>query len=399
MDSKRQEEKSEDLILFDIPSGKKYPTAKEPVTQEAQKGNTCWYYIFNYLRPRIGKIAELENKLDEKEADKDELIHARKVEKIISTHRKKTYLLDVHLQHGFELSKYCNTRERAAKELKEFNQDYDALMKAKNNPALYAKLPERIKKLNLVSLIINIEILERFLAQSQDATLNRFAVRIFNEDFVNACKETISKLGFDPEKELRRQRELITNQPFKVVISEGQDQKMLFNMVVHRLAAESYHLKSSAWIPKNGFQALRDALAKEGPLAIGAHLGIPFYIDDPKPGGNVGKYQTFFWPKGSQKSIHIQGHYILLVGAEQVTTKAGATQDTVLFIDPYDQSIAGEPRKVYRVSFKTLCENISNTLGLSGVPVDKMKGPFAYCADPEYKKEIEQQITARFGKS
>jgi hypothetical protein len=51
------------------------------------------------------------------------------------------------------------------------------------------------------------------------------------------------------------------------------------------------------------------------------------------------------------------------------------------------------------VSFKSLCENICNIQGLYNIPVDLLKGPFAYCADPEYKKEIEEQVIKRFGKS
>lgn len=77
-------EKTDSFILFELPPGK--PNAnqvcragqdsRQRVTQEAYKGNTCWYYAFNFIRSRVGKVYDGEFK------------NARDIERICSQRRK-----------------------------------------------------------------------------------------------------------------------------------------------------------------------------------------------------------------------------------------------------------------------------------------------------------------------
>lgn len=77
-------EKSDDSIIYELPSGKPNPRQecksgyeqRERVMQSAQKGFTCWYYASNYLRDRIGKYPS------------QHFVREREKEKICSEYRK-----------------------------------------------------------------------------------------------------------------------------------------------------------------------------------------------------------------------------------------------------------------------------------------------------------------------
>lgn len=79
-------------FLINIPLGKSYisnPFFFKP--QLAQKGETCWYYVLNYIRNRYGKDFPDQNYL------------MRREEKIISSHRKKIVAIEKKSEKLLEL--------------------------------------------------------------------------------------------------------------------------------------------------------------------------------------------------------------------------------------------------------------------------------------------------------
>jgi hypothetical protein len=77
-------EKTDNSIIYELPAGKPNPKQKcdageeqrDRVIQQAFKGNSCWYYTFNFIRRRIGKNPPAE------------LSKQREIEKVCSLRRK-----------------------------------------------------------------------------------------------------------------------------------------------------------------------------------------------------------------------------------------------------------------------------------------------------------------------
>lgn len=84
-------------LLVHIPRGKVSIAEPDKIKpQHHQKGSSCWYYSLNHLRPRFGKkidqLVLLANQLPWLDTDDDfkTLQAGRRIEKLISEHRKKS---------------------------------------------------------------------------------------------------------------------------------------------------------------------------------------------------------------------------------------------------------------------------------------------------------------------
>lgn len=386
----KHEEKKDDLVIVDIPSGKKYLTESKSQHQSQQKQGTCWYYVFNWLRPRIGK---LENKLpatavEMKEADNPDLAalqHKRHIERIISKYRKQTTEID-RIKYAEETF-IGQDKEKIKKILEQYKTSYEKLLVTDQKKPLFKYY---------------IDFLESFLGQDT-SSLEEFINNRYFERTVIISKKTINNLGRNVETELQRQIELCLSPDARVPFDRLslEESAAICSTVITRVAAEEYQLKFSNWHPEQGWEGLARALKEEGALAIATDLGEHRYTTKATTNSEIdkiGEYQVYSWPKEEALNDEITAaHEILIVGALQIKTK-DEFDSTVIYLDPNDESKPGEPRKAYRVSYDVFCKNLSNINGVSLSLIHLMEKtptskptPFAYCKNKEDIQQTKEQ--------
>lgn len=394
----RDKKDEENLVLLSLPPGKKYLTANEDTHQKGQKEGTCWYYTYSLLRPRIGKLDKLlgEVKEETKDPDVKALLATRSIEKILSDYRKQVTKLDAARRHEDQIAALVKTKDKVPEIVRQSKLLMDRIRQLKrmeNGAELVSTLFPNLTEEKLQK---EIQILEHFL-KSEEATLKSYIENKYFRQVLKEIKFTLRKLGRDPQTELSEQikRTRVDSDEEKLTLAE---KALYYTSAIRRVAAEEYHLKYSNWHPADRFNELMKALTLEGPLAVGGMFGEPYYIDEAKQTGTLMDYDVFMWPKGAKKREDKDvAHVILLVGAQRIPTKSGL-QDTVLFIDPNDESKPGTRRKIYRISYETLCNNIQNIYGKTNLKGDRsglsdLHGPFAFRADPEYRKQLDEHYS------
>lgn len=121
-----------------------------------------------------------------------------------------------------------------------------------------------------------------------------------------------------------------------------------------------YGLKHSKWNPKQPISELITLLNEHGPQIVGGVLGRAQY--DQNKIVELRKYPDCilygFKPGSYSKKAEDDGHCITIVGAEVVKG-----QELVYYVDPVDESLVNDKRKVLVMSYSRLCENILDTKG------------------------------------
>ena len=336
---------TQNSVILQIPSGKEYFFSPAPVTQQKQKGGTCWKYSFNVLRSqcRIGHIEDLCDASSEFKADTPSsaaialLLEERRIEKIISNHRKAMTKRDMR----YDVS-----------ELKE---------------------EDEAKK-------------ERDEAHWQNS--------------ISTCQNTLTELGYkDLESqvlewycaalEITMCTKVITADAKTYLDSDLKTRSSVYSQFTNYKIAEKYGLKYSKWTPSSGFDDLLNALRTEGLLNASGEIGKAYYINPPKFSATLADYDVYYWPPGAAKKQDVHNaHSIIICGAEQVQTTNNQTQKTILFMDPNDGSEPGKQRPVYRMSYHNF---INNFTSYEGVKIrNYIKGrTHVFCAAPEKAAKLQ----------
>jgi hypothetical protein len=381
----------ENIVLVKINAGK-HLLGVDPTSQSNQKGNTCWYYVSNRIRPRLGKALEQELKVLKKKFDSkqiillesqskalDDLLKRRQIEKLISNYRKELSKIDDLNNHHQLLSKMFKNQKTISK----FNA---------NTCLEWMELSRTfgVPKEELGSIKLRKKLLEEFIL-SQCDTL---------EEYIDNLQLTASRAVHETLKGFRKKEDCDHVQ--KLLDLEGKedlselsfsDKLFLFQTAVRNESRDLYGLKISSFNPADGFEALKTSLRKEGAICVGAKVGIAYYESKPAEGnyGGVPKeeYRVFFWTKEAKKINHSASHAILIVGAEKVKTKNGCKK-TVLFMDPNDLSSLKEKDKIYRISFNNLILKMTNRYGYQGVM--RSNTAFGFFANQEDINLVQEEF-------
>lgn len=344
---------TETSILYSMPAGKPNPSKPCPlendkrdrVMQLAYKGNTCWYYVLNYIRMRIGKNPCAELKL------------AREIEARCSAHRKAI------TKHELSLPAIADqlSTERGKKMLEEIDQNTANFFK--NNWKMIAPTIETPEALEgCPSLLPS---LEEFLKRNKEKNMyefflwKKFTLRIelhtkFLQSFdVDPQKEfeaeITKKNGYDPKRYQWKTLDLT-------------EKAALLDFFTRKLSAEKYGLTKSKWTPLSGIDGLISELKEHGPLSIGGIFGHTAYVDKPfKTSQTIASREIYGWKPGAQRQeLTVAGHSVLLIGAEKVQDKA-----YVYFIDPIDTSNPKDisKQRIFKISFANLESSICDLHG------------------------------------
>lgn len=185
-------------------------------------------------------------------------------------------------------------------------------------------------------------------------------------------KEFLSKFGYDVEKEIVKvyQDKKLSN-PEKLVFSQGQ---------VELIEAMAFGLSVTSWNPGDKIEGLIETLRNKKVILIRGAFGTEFYEKKPfKLSTQIGGRDIYGWESGAKRvtaqEFGVQkAHAVIVVGAiiteEQIDEKTGKKterKEHVLFIDPNNPSTPKNPtaQKIYKITFKNLCENIRDLRGWS----------------------------------
>ncbi len=395
-----------DSIVLNISPGKTFIDGRN-VTQHKQKGETCWYYSFNKIRPRIGsELGAKLNKLNKKNLDlsykEDEalknLIKYRKYEKLISDYRKSISNIDLENMPSSMLSdviKMDHNLNHESKKTIVTKKDIKEFMSITNQ--FSGILKEITTKKNL-------ENIKRFLKQDSIQDFEVFCDSLMHQQIVYLADKFIDSIGFQDKfqdellgRELSKENFLALNNNIQYAV---------VNSFIRKLAADCYKLKYLQWCPQDGVSLLKASLKKHGPMLFNGLYGSGFYSSKPIHAKTTkkNKYDIYFWKKGSaRKNIKGVAHSILVIGIESNKVKAAngvmKLQNTVLFTDPNYESNPSQPIKVFRMSYDNFIKRMCN---LNGVPISSargvaIRGPFSYHTNHEENKKIQSnyQVIAK----
>lgn len=345
-------EKTNSSIVYEIPPGKPDPQQTCPLGEETRsrifqsfyKGNTCWYYAFNFIRMRIGKNPP------------EGLQEKRKLEERCSQRRKKqtahenslpaiTEQLTTELGRAGLITMTLESVQSLLKNRKELEPLIDSPQSREGGPALFPFIEEFKREAtcdNMHEFLIN----KKFDKRNE-----------INEEFLNLFGKSGKELfhsqitPHDPSYQQEEWEELS-------ITTKGA----LLDFFARDLSAQAYGLKKSSWKPLESMDRLIEELNQKGPLFISGDFGKSAYVDQPyERKEEVGGRKVYAWRPGAKRHPEMfLGHSVLLIGAKK-------TQDLslVYFIDPIDPS---DPRdrskqKIYAISFKNLTDHICDLSG------------------------------------
>lgn len=353
-------------IVYGLPLGK--PTqentcfCKQPrrTLQESQKGSTCWYYVFNFLRQRVGKTPC--------EAHQTR----RNIEESISAARKAIKAWEEPLAWSWQME---NNEEMMywAKRIDRTNLD----TWIKNKTLFKKEVSNRLSKTDGSENIIASQLYSCLKAFKWAVDLTSFyaflnwkldvGIMKVQYRYLNRMHPGYKRIVERMEKRLKRsdfsQRSIRVGDTF---LSE---------------VAKQYGLAYSHWLPGAGVLGLIKELKTVGPLAIYGRFGGVYYQNPPLLSAEDMKGRdVFFWNADATRVESACLHVVLLVGASQ--REEG---NFVYFIDPNDSSDPEDIRSqpLYRISFEFFCATIQP---VGPVHLDKeiepraFFRPYAFCA-------------------
>lgn len=366
----------ESCIFYQMPAGKPDPTGpyveeenRKLVTQSALKGASCWYYLFNLMRIRIGKNLGKD--------PSEELLNAREIERVCSWRRKEitkyedTAPIPIEVLYGDSNSqevKYLQSiklkeEKMSEEECKNFQEE------CKNFQDDFRQF-EKKDRLSLYSIFQ-----EKFMKQKKCQNLHDFLINERYSKVIEVSEKFLNTLNVDLEKSIPpKQKSKLNN----------EQHAMILDSYVRDYSAIYYGLGKSSWKPKTGTpqeaaNRLLIELKTNGPLMVLGNVGVPSYVNKPQKlnsqlkGKDIcGKdiFENIYgWEQGAKlSSASGAGHTVLIIGAEVITSE----KQYVYFIDPVDSS---DNRKIYKASF----ENFRKKLGTSdGLASDDPRYDYAY---------------------
>lgn len=345
---------NDNYIFYKIPSGKPNPTEKctletvendsrKRVFQSKQKDGTCTYYALNTIRFRYGNNAS------------EELQDQRKIEKVFSERRKS-------------ISTFEDKKSVLVKNVDEFK---DMLIKLDFN-RVTNKLEnwEKYKK-KFLFLLSDIELetlyvdFNNFLIQDTYSNMYDYFKSLNNINYrYSINKECLKKLGTSPKQLFEESMNEDYNNYSSYMIKtklNGLDWKnfpFLFKNAftecnVTALSAKLYDLKISSWDHTQPFQTFLETMKNEGPLVVSGIFGSYYYSEPPTTRETIKNISIYGWRPGTRIETSKTAHAITLIGARKYQN-----QELVFYIDPNDSSDPLKERKVYKISYASLINNV-----------------------------------------
>lgn len=362
-------------IMTHIEAGKLGKNGR--VDQAAQKGETCSYYVMNYLRDRIGKVvpAGMEEK--------------RKLESLISKQRKEYTKLTIVRACEWALvstaAQYINVhraehrtidsiQETLIRTVQVFLADpgFNVFFEQTNG---YPFLPEHqeymkefIRELKstyqyylskgypLQELLDIVKLTE--LKQSK-------AFISFYEKCFKAHHLDVNELYNMFRKDCSG---IVGIYPLPSSLNDFQDDAK--NMILHQIYLMNNlrlnNIKQSNWHPKDGIDGLINLIRERGPLMASGFIGKHYYDESSIVDLKVGKiHARGFKPNSAKISKDSDAHVILIIGV----TKCGyekSKSDLVYYIDPKIPQKANRPLVVFTVSYTTFVKRLIESHGVRG---------------------------------
>lgn len=334
--------KTSSCILYEIPPGKPNPEQRcttgederDRIEQLAMKGAACWYYVFNYIRLRIGKDPC------------EELREERENEAICSQRRKEQTAYDdafpVSIAELYSISDMSLLQRLDVKNAQEFlNSELSSS----------CNLSEPLEGRSSI-----VPYIQEFVEQNKHSNMREFLLFKRASKMIEINMKFLSNFNTDVYKmtESKQWNKWDTEQKAAVLDTYVRD-----------FSADLYKLNKSSWKPsreiKEGIDELINELKKHGPLMILGDFGPSAYIDQPfKTKEKISSRNIYAWRPGARRIESMAGHSILLVGAKKTHDNA-----YVYFIDPIDPSdpLDRDKQKIYAMSFKNLTSNICSLTG------------------------------------
>lgn len=381
-------------FIYEMPLGKPDPNEscrvgeekRNYVVQSAVKGQQIWYYIFNFLRRRIGKNPC------------EELKNAREIELIGSQHRKaRTALLDSYptviqqLNNNEVTQSLMNiNRERAVCML----DNWDTCSK-------YLETPEVLEGGPSIH-----PFLREFLASNTHDNMYQFFLQNYLEKHSELDTKVLEYFGIDPKqmynKEMTPENGYLNKKPWKNL--SLPERAGFLDYFIRDAFAKAYGLQKASWTPKSTFDAFFEELHQKkaffvaGAFGKGAHVDAPFpfkqkvRIEPPFASEPKEKEITMHgWKPGAQRHHHsFSGYGILIIGAKKT-----AKQSYVYYIDAEDCRDPADPasQKIYVMTYDNLIKNVCDLHGRPQ-PYSPASVGYAYYGDfpSENKKTLSIPI-------
>ncbi len=402
---------TEKFVFLQIPQGKSYITAPEKrLPQAPQKGETCWYSIINFLRPRYGKeIDKLEPNLNTDNAqlnsDIDQLISERAYEKKLSDYRKKTTyheVLRVYANIYIEnLAKTSTAIDKQWAKNRIYTIRHSNLIQDSSNPGSITELLQQkiaaennhnVDNLTNLKILqdsdekqLELDMLTEFIDQDDYPILNEdFTKKAYHKRLVALSKTTLSDLKLKAPAQPD-----VNDKTVKQLLAE----EMQYRAIIIDSITKHYKLPFSSWNPTNGIRDLIKNIKQHGAHAVGGTLGFAHFRNKAELLGEIHSHSILELADADYKPISMP-HVILIVGAEIVTTyndsgEAVAEKAYVYLIDP-----ALNTGSILKISYERLCDGL---LDVAGKPFNKdSPSHFPYAACPN-ESEINKAI-ARYQK-
>lgn len=335
------------FVFCPPPPGKPNPAQPKPegadlrdrVIQHGSKDNTCWYYVFNFLR-------------DHYKAPNTEDLPQRRFEVIASSRRKA---LSAHERTLPDLADQLNAGPvkrmfsiitKSSITTPPVTELIRSLDEADPNPK-YIPISSAIPGFLTQTECENFYDYLSFLKFSRRAEIN---LKFFSELGFNLEEFFQEQVALDPAAYCGSYH-FAPGTKFSELPPPSRI--TLLDILARLASAKLYGLTLSSWSPRHPFEHLVEELRKCSPLSIVGSFGRPHYQEPAKNlGRSIEGRALYGWKKSDPKiEAHITGHAILLVGAEKL-----GDRDFVYYIDPMDDSDPAHPENqpIYAMSYERL---------------------------------------------
>ncbi len=321
------------------------PASKEArprVTQKEQKGETCGYYALQILRneKRIGKYP-LESQME-----------ARKIEQMISSHRKEISKIDETLQPQIV-----------------FATEITNAMKPTSGHFTRVLAEEFLK--NSIHLLEPIHLdrckshLESFCKQQIHNDLSTYANDCYNQAEIPLMDQFFKTFNISDQK---------IQDSIPKTMKKSWQELTTFEKNWHRrnmvfmTSIKLYDCKPSPWHPEQPLKSLVEQLKNHGPHVLTGKFGQMYYKEHPfQLDQKIEGRPLFGWKPDSKRKELLDHHLIVIVGA-----KIDKEKQHVYFLDPLDSSDPKDitTQKIYVMSFDRLKLSIADLSGIQRRTLD-----------------------------
>lgn len=391
-----------DAIMVHIELGKPGPNGR--VDQLAQKGETCSYYVMNYLRDRIGKIVP--PGLEEK----------RKLEKIISAQRKEYTKLTIikacewivvntaaaFLQtYSAEQITIETIRNTLLKTFQFFLKDsgFSTFFEEVNR---YPFMPEHKEYMKEFIRKIK-ETYEHYSAEEYPLTelldINQLTALKQADAFISFYEKCFVEHGLDINELYNKYREdcndidIGATSPLSSSLSglAPNVKHVILDNIYQKVCLQLNDIKQTNWHPKDGIDDLIQLIHNKGPQMASGFMGIHYYDSSSVVDINIGNIHAKGFKSNSVKlNNNNDAHVILVVGV----TKAGykeSKHDLVYYIDPKVTQKANEPLVIYTVSYSTFVKRLVESHSVKGNGEENYWNKFPTARFLFFREKGEQQ--------